>query len=92
MNKKDLIDAIAKDADLTKDSASKALDAALAAIVKQLKKGSEVRLAGFGTFSISDRKAREGRNPSTGAKIKIPASKQPKFKPSKALKDAANAA
>jgi DNA-binding protein HU-beta len=66
------------------------VDAVLSSIAKSLKKGDEVRLVGFGTFSVAKRAASEGRNPRTGEKIKIPASKQPKFKAGKALKDAVN--
>jgi DNA-binding protein HU-beta len=92
MSKKDLVNQIAEEAGITKDQANKAIDALVQSITKSLANREEVRLPGFGTFLISDRKARDGRNPSTGEAIKIPAAKQPKFRPSQALKDAANAA
>jgi DNA-binding protein HU-beta len=91
MSKKDLIDAVAKECDLTKEKAGVAVDAALAHIRNSLKAGEEVRIPDFGTFKVAKRKAREGRNPATGATIKIPASRVPKFSPSKGLKDALNA-
>ncbi len=90
MNKNDLIASVADFAEISKADATKAVDAVLSSIAKSLKKGDEVRLVGFGTFSVSKRAATEGRNPRTGEKIKIPASKQPKFKAGKALKDAVN--
>ncbi len=90
MNKQDLIDSVAKSADLSKAAAGRALDAAIAAIKTSLKKGGSVTLVGFGTFSVSKRAARSGRNPRTGATIKIKAAKVPKFRPGKALKDAVN--
>jgi DNA-binding protein HU-beta len=90
MSKKDLIDAVAKECDLTKEKAGVAVDAALAHIRNSLKNGDEVRIPDFGTFKVAKRKAREGRNPATGATIKIPASRVPKFSPSKGLKDALN--
>ncbi len=90
MSKKDLIDAISRDCELTKDKATAVVDAVLAHIKSALKDGSEVRLPDFGTFKVSARKEREGRNPSTGATIKIPASKVAKFTPAKGLKDALN--
>ncbi|HWS12211.1 MAG TPA: HU family DNA-binding protein [Rhodocyclaceae bacterium] len=90
MNKQDLIDSVAKSADLSKAAAGRALDAAIAAIKTSLKKGGSVTLVGFGTFSVSKRAARSGRNPRTGASIKIKAAKVPKFRPGKALKDAVN--
>jgi len=90
MNKSDLIDAIAEDADLTKSAAGAALDAALKAITKALKKGDTVTIVGFGTFDVRKRAARTGRNPQTGAEIKIKAAKAPGFKAGKALKDAVN--
>lgn len=90
MNKTDLIDAVAKSADLNKSQAGKAVDAILESITKTLKNGQDVALLGFGTFSVSERAARQGRNPSTGATIDIPASKQPKFTAGKKLKDAVN--
>ena len=88
MNKSELIDAIAKRADLSKAAAGRALDAAIETINSSLKKGGKVTLMGFGTFSVSKRAARTGRNPRSGAEIKIKAAKVPKFKPGKALKDA----
>lgn len=87
MNKSELIDEIAKST-CTKKEAEEALDATLSAIKKALKKGDSVVLVGFGTFAISKRKARTGRNPQTGAPIKIAAKKVPVFKAGKALKDA----
>ena len=88
MNKAELIEAIAKQADLSKAAASRALDAAVGAIKKSMKKGDSVSIVGFGTFSTRKRGARTGRNPQTGAAIKIKASRVPKFTPGKALKDA----
>ena len=90
MNKNDLVAKIAQQANFTKADATKALDAVLDGIASALAKGDEVRLVNFGTFLVVKRKATEGRNPRTGAPIKIPASKQPKFRPGKALKDAVN--
>ena len=90
MNKSELVDQIAKSADLSKAAAGRALDAAIAAIKTSLKKGQVVSLVGFGSFSVSKRAARTGRNPQTGATIKIKAAKVPKFRAGKALKDAVN--
>jgi DNA-binding protein HU-beta len=90
VNKSELIDAIAESADLSKASATRALDAALDGIVEALKSGDQVVLIGFGTFSVKDRAARTGRNPQTGAPIEIAAAKIPGFKAGKALKDAVN--
>lgn len=90
MNKNDLIAHVASDTGLSKADAAKAVDAVLDGVVKTLKAGDEVRLVGFGTFSVTKRAATEGRNPRTGDKIKIPASKQAKFKAGKALKEALN--
>lgn len=90
MNKNDLIGVVAEGANLTKAQAGEAVDAVFEAITGSLKKGDEVRLVGFGTFSVSKRKASVGRNPATGAEIKIAASNQAKFKPGKGLKDAIN--
>lgn len=90
MNKNELIDAIAEEADLSKASAGRALDAALGAITEALKKQDTVSLVGFGTFSVKHRAAREGRNPRSGETIQIAASNAPGFKPGKALKDAVN--
>lgn len=90
MNKTELIERIANDADISKAAAGKALDAAVAVIRKTLKQGNSVQLVGFGTFSVSKRAARNGHNPRTGEAIKIKASKVPKFTPGKPLKDALN--
>ncbi|HNR11264.1 MULTISPECIES: HU family DNA-binding protein [Nitrosomonas] len=90
MNKSDLIDAIAQSADLTKAQAGNALDGALSAIKDALGKNDSVTLVGFGTFKVGKRAARTGRNPRTGAEIKIKAAKVPKFTAGKALKDAVN--
>jgi len=87
MTKAELIDKMAKDADISKAAANKALDSLVDGIKKTLKKGSKVTLVGFGTFSVSKRAARKGRNPQTGEAIKIKASKSPKFKAGKAFKD-----
>lgn len=87
-NKNDLVAVVANDTGLSKTDAAKAVDAVFAAITDALKKGDEVRLVGFGTFAVSERAKSEGRNPRTGEKIEIPASKQPKFKAGKGLKDA----
>ena len=89
-NKNDLIGVVADKAGLTKAQAREAVDAVFDAVTASLKKGEEVRLVGFGTFAVSKRKASIGRNPATGAEIKIPASNQAKFKPGKGLKDAIN--
>ncbi|MFN4087613.1 MAG: HU family DNA-binding protein [Alphaproteobacteria bacterium] len=88
MNKNELIAAVASDADLSKADATRAVDAVFEAITSALKTGVEVRLVGFGTFSVSERAASTGRNPRTGETIEIAASKQPKFKAGKGLKDA----
>ncbi len=90
MNKSELIDAVAESADLTKASATRAVDAVIDAITETLKKGDTVALLGFGTFLVRERAARSGRNPRTGETIKIAASKVPAFKAGKALKDALN--
>ena len=90
MNKNELIDAIASEADLPKAAAGRALDAAVAAISGELAKGGSVALVGFGTFSVKERSARTGRNPQTGETINIAAAKVPGFKAGKALKDAVN--
>ena len=87
MTKADLIDAIAKDANLSKADAGRALTAALDAITTELKKEEKVSLVGFGTFSLTKRPKRKGRNPQTGESITIPARKVPRFTPGKALKD-----
>ena len=90
MNKLELVDHIAAEAELTKVSAAAALDAVLEGIIKTLKKGEEVRLVGFGTFSVRERAAGKGRNPATGKEIKIAASKNARFKPGAALKESLN--
>lgn len=89
-NKSDLIEAIAKSADISKAAAGRALDATIDSIKKSLKKGELVSLVGFGTFYVGKRAARTGRNPRTGAAIKIKAAKVPKFRAGKGLKDAVN--
>ena len=90
MNKNDLIAAVSSDSGLSKADAGKAVDSVIDTITGSLKGGNEVRLVGFGTFSVTRRAATMGRNPQTGAAIQIPASNQPKFKAGKALKDAVN--
>lgn len=91
MNKNELIARVAEVADMSKADATRAVDGVFDAITDSLRGGDEVRLVGFGTFAVSQRAASEGRNPRTGEKIHIPASKQPKFKAGKGLKDAVNA-
>jgi DNA-binding protein HU-beta len=88
MTKADLVDKMAKDADISKTAAGKALDSLIDTVTRTLKKGDKLALVGFGTFSVGKRKARTGRNPQTGATIKIPARKVPKFSAGKSLKDA----
>ena len=90
MNKTDLIEHIAADADISKAAATRALESALDTITSTLKKGDAVSLVGFGTFEVSQREERSGRNPATGAAITIKASKAPKFRAGKAFKDALN--
>ena len=90
MNKQDLIEAIAKQADISKAAAGRALDATINTIRASLKKGGMVTLVGFGTFHVGKRAARAGRNPQTGDAIKIKAAKVVKFRVGKALKDAVN--
>ena len=90
MNKSDLVDAIAKSSDISKAAAARALDSTIDTIKKALKKGDTVSLVGFGTFKVGKRAARNGRNPRTGATIKIKAAKVPKFSAGKGLKDAVN--
>lgn len=90
MNKQELSAAVADAVGLTKTDAGKAVDAVFDVITATLKKGGEVRLVGFGTFAVAKRAASTGRNPRTGEEIKIKASKQPKFKAGKGLKDAIN--
>ena len=90
MNKNELIASVSEATSLSKADAGRAVDAVLENITGALKSGDDVRLVGFGTFSVANRAASEGRNPQTGEKINIPASKQPKFKAGKGLKDAIN--
>ena len=90
MNKQELVSAVAEATGLTKADTDKAIDAVFTAITDSLKKGEEVRLIGFGSFSVSQRAATTGRNPRTGEAIKITASKNPKFSAGKGLKDAVN--
>ena len=90
MNKTELIEHIAKQADISKAAATRALEAMIGGVKSTLKKNNSVSLVGFGTFSVGKRAARSGRNPRTGATIKIKAAKVPKFRPGKALKDALN--
>ncbi len=90
MNKNDLINNVADAAGISKSAASSAVDAVFDSISSALSSGGDVRLVGFGTFSVASRKATTGRNPRTGETINIPASKSPKFKAGKALKDAVN--
>jgi DNA-binding protein HU-beta len=90
MNKSELIDAIAAQADISKAAAGRALDAAVESITGALKNGDSVSLIGFGTFYVGERAARTGRNPRTGKTLEIKAAKSPKFRPGKGLKDALN--
>lgn len=90
MNKSELIDAVASAADLKKTEAGRAVDAVLESITQALKSGSDVSLVGFGVFAVKERAERKGRNPQTGAEIKIKAARIPSFKAGKALKDAVN--
>ena len=90
MNKTELVAAIAEQAEISKKDAEKAVKAFTDVVAAEIKKGGKVQLVGFRTFEVSERKAREGRNPSTGKTIKIEASKSPKFKAGKALKDMMN--
>ena len=91
MNKTELVAAIAEKADISKKDAEKALKAFADVVASELKKGEKVQLVGFGTFEVSERAAREGRNPQTGETMTLAACKAPKFKAGKALKDAVNA-
>ena len=91
MNKTELVAALAEQAGVSKKDAEKVLKAFTDIVTDELKKGEKVQLVGFGTFEVSERAAREGRNPATLKPIKIPASKAPKFKAGKAFKDALNA-
>ena len=90
MNKTDLIEHIAKHADISKAAAGRALESMLGAVTTTLKKGGSVSLVGFGTFAVTKRAERTGRNPRTGKEIKIEEAQVPKFRPGKALKDALN--
>jgi DNA-binding protein HU-beta len=90
VNKSELIESIAQAADISKAAAERALDGTVAAITSSLKQGGMVTLVGFGTFYVGERAARSGRNPRTGATIEIKASRVPKFRAGKALKDAVN--
>lgn len=90
VNKQELIDAVAVSADISKAAAGRVLDSAIAAIKGSLKRGQTVTLVGFGTFYVGKRAPRSGRNPRTGASIKIRAAKVPKFRAGKALKDSVN--
>ena len=90
MNKTELVSAIAEQTELSKKDAEKALKAFTDIVADELKKGEKVQLVGFGTFEVSERAAREGRNPQTGETMEIKASKTPKFKAGKALKDMMN--
>ena len=90
MNKSELTEAVANEADLSKASAARAIDAVIDAITNTLKSGDQVAVAGFGTFLVRERSARTGRNPRTGETMEIKASKVPSFKAGKALKDAVN--
>ena len=91
MNKTELVAAVAEQADISKKDAEKALKAFVDVVTEEMKKGEKVQLVGFGTFEVSERAAREGRNQQTGKTMKIEACKAPKFKAGKALKDAVNA-
>lgn len=91
MNKTELVAAIAEKTELSKKDAEKALKAFTDVVAEELKKGGKIQLVGFGTFEVAERPEREGRNPSTGKAMKIAASKSPKFKAGKALKDTVNA-
>ncbi|HJC92487.1 HU family DNA-binding protein [Mediterraneibacter glycyrrhizinilyticus] len=90
MNKTELVAAVAEKAEISKKDSEKALKAFVDVVTEQLKAGDKVQLVGFGTFEVSERAAREGRNPQTGKTMKIAACKAPKFKAGKALKDAIN--
>ncbi|MDR2167800.1 MAG: HU family DNA-binding protein [Clostridiales bacterium] len=90
MNKSELVSALAEKASITKKDSEKFLASFVEVVTEELSKGGKVQLVGFGTFDVADRKAREGRNPQTGKPMTIPASKAPRFKVGKALKDAVN--
>ena len=91
MNKTELVAAMAEKAELSKKDSEKALKAFIDVVSEELQKGEKIQLVGFGTFEVAERAARTGQNPQTGKAIEIPASKAPKFKAGKALKDAVNA-
>ena len=91
MNKTELISAMSENANMTKVDTEKALKAFIDTVTEELKNGGKVQLVGFGTFEVAERTERQGRNPKTGEAITIPASKSPKFKAGKALKDIVNA-
>jgi DNA-binding protein HU-beta len=90
MNKQELIAAVAEQTGLARNDAAKAVESLIETIIAQLKKGEEVRMVGFGNFSVSRRKASIGRNPRTGEPMNIKATSQPKFRPGKVLKDSVN--
>ena len=90
MNKTELVNAMAEKAEISKKDSEAALKAFTDVVAEELKKGEKIQLVGFGTFEVAERAARTGRNPQTGAEMTIPASKAPKFKAGKALKDAIN--
>jgi DNA-binding protein HU-beta len=90
LNKVELVDAVSENSGLSKSDAAKAVEAVFDSIVAELRKGEEVRLVGFGSFLVTNRAASEGRNPRTGEPVQIPASRQPKFRAGKGLKEAVN--
>lgn len=90
MNKQELIDVLSDETGFTKADANRFLEAYTATVTKALKKGKDIQLVGFGTFKVTKRKARKGRNPQTGAELKIPARKVPAFRPGKSLREAVN--
>jgi DNA-binding protein HU-beta len=90
VSKQDLIDAVAEKCDMTKDKAKEAVDAIIHQIGQSMKSGTDIRIPDFGTFKVTKRKAREGRNPLTGKTIQIPAANVPKFTPAKKLKELLN--
>jgi DNA-binding protein HU-beta len=90
MNKGDLVNAVAEQANLSRGDAGKALDAAINSITEALKRGEEVKIVGFGSFVVTNRAAGEARNPRTGEKVQVPASKAPKFRAGAGLKEAVN--
>ena len=90
MNKNDLVSKVSEDTDLSKSDSAKAVDSVIETITSELKSGGDVRLVGFGTFLVTKRKATTGRNPQTGAEIKIPAANVPKFRAGKSLKESLN--